>query len=128
MQLKLELCNLDEIVSDAVDGMETYLPDKGVKILYKRQVRPVRTLADADRLQQVIVNVLSNAVKFSKPHSFVEVDLSVVAGMAYVTIKDTGAGIPPGSKKPSLAALPRSMRQTRKPFTAVVWECIFQNS
>ncbi|MBM1814625.1 hypothetical protein JQW92_06055 [Sulfitobacter pseudonitzschiae] len=99
LQLKLELCNLDEIVSDAVDGMETYLPDKGVKILYKRQVRPVRTLADADRLQQVIVNVLSNAVKFSKPHSFVEVDLSVVAGMAYVTIKDTGAGIPPGSEE-----------------------------
>lgn len=99
LQLKLDTCDLDEIILDAVDGMETFLPEKNIKILYQRELRNVETLADCDRLRQVIVNVLSNAMKFSKPNSFVEVHLSVDAGMAMVNIRDFGSGIPPGSEE-----------------------------
>lgn len=99
LQLKLGICDLDELILDAVDGMETFLPEKNIKILYQRELRNVDILADCDRLRQVIVNVLSNAMKFSKPHSFVEVNLSVDAGMAFVTVKDFGLGIPPGSEE-----------------------------
>ena len=98
MQLKLDKCDLDEIILDAVDGMETFLPEKHIKILYKRELRNVEILADCDRLRQVIVNVLSNAMKFSKPRSFVEVHLSVEAGLALVDVRDFGLGIPPGAE------------------------------
>ena len=98
LQLKLDKCDLDEIILDAVDGMETFLPEKHIKILYKRELRNVEILADCDRLRQVIVNVLSNAMKFSKPRSFVEVHLSVEAGLALVDVRDFGLGIPPGAE------------------------------
>ncbi|UOA27064.1 histidine kinase N-terminal 7TM domain-containing protein [Pseudosulfitobacter sp. DSM 107133] len=98
-RLQLDNCDLNGIILDAVDGMETFLPEKNIKILYQKHLERVVIQADADRLQQVIVNVLSNAVKFSNPNSFVEVNLSVEAGMAYVSIKDSGAGIPAGSEE-----------------------------
>ncbi|MFX4298100.1 MULTISPECIES: histidine kinase N-terminal 7TM domain-containing protein [Roseobacteraceae] len=98
-QLKFDACDLEEIVSDAVDGMETFQPEKNIKILYKKQVGDVQVWADADRLRQVIVNVLSNAMKFSHANAYVDVNLYADAGMAYVVVKDTGAGIPPGSEE-----------------------------
>jgi len=39
-----------------------------------------------------------NAMKFSKPRSFVEVHLSVEAGLALVDVRDFGLGIPPGAE------------------------------
>lgn len=99
LQLQLDICDLNEIISDAVDGIETFQPEKNVTILFHEHPERVDIQADAGRLQQVIVNVLSNAMKFSNPGGEVEVTLSVEAGMAYVSIKDSGAGIPAGSEE-----------------------------
>ncbi|MCR8826752.1 histidine kinase N-terminal 7TM domain-containing protein [Pseudosulfitobacter koreensis] len=98
-KLTFARCNLADIVSGAVDSMETYLPDKGLRILYKRQLEEVPVWADADRLGQVIVNVLSNAMKFSHPGASVDVQLYSEGDRAYVNVRDSGLGIPPGSEE-----------------------------
>lgn len=54
--------------------------------------------ADADRVAQVLVNLLDNAIKFSRPGDVVTVD--VAAGperMALIQVRDTGVGIPADS-------------------------------
>lgn len=54
-----------------------------------------RVQADADRIVQVGVNLLSNAAKFSPAGDEVEVALAVRGGWARVSVADRGAGIPP---------------------------------
>jgi PAS domain S-box len=69
--------------------------------------REIRVRADAEKLRQIMVNLLTNATKFTEPGGSVTVTLSVRAGeaddecdggagMAMVTVADTGIGIAQG--------------------------------
>jgi len=51
-------------------------------------------VADAFRVQQVLVNLLSNAVKFSPPHSTVRLGIVTEGTMAKVCVSDSGRGVP----------------------------------
>jgi two-component system, sensor histidine kinase ChiS len=50
--------------------------------------------ADGDRLQQVLFNLVGNAIKFT-PQGSIEVSAAAAGEMASVTVRDTGIGIPP---------------------------------
>jgi signal transduction histidine kinase/ActR/RegA family two-component response regulator len=52
-------------------------------------------LGDAERLQQVIWNLLNNAIKFTPPGGLVEVTLERRGGDAAITVRDSGIGIAP---------------------------------
>jgi signal transduction histidine kinase len=58
---------------------------------------PVTLDVDADRVSQVLTNLISNALKFAPPSSRVAVSLDVdsSAGEAVVTVRDDGPGMPP---------------------------------
>jgi PAS domain S-box-containing protein len=55
----------------------------------------VRVDADADRIVQVCVNLLSNAAKFSPPGAKVEVGLQLLDGWVRLWVADRGPGVPP---------------------------------
>jgi CheY-like chemotaxis protein len=67
---------------------------------------------DADRLQQVVGILLSNAVKFSKPRGRIDVRLERVAGGAELRVCDEGAGIPAGVLPHLFDRLPQGTRAT----------------
>lgn len=52
-----------------------------------------RVLADPDRLKQVVVNVVGNAVKYCRPGDRVDVSLSAEEGLVVYVVRDTGPGI-----------------------------------
>jgi PAS domain S-box-containing protein len=51
--------------------------------------------ADATRLKQVLVNLISNAIKYNRQHGRVQIDVSMEAPWASVAVRDTGPGIAP---------------------------------
>jgi len=51
-------------------------------------------LGDPDRLQQVIWNLLVNAIKFTPPEGYVSIATAVAGGTAVLTVSDSGEGIP----------------------------------
>jgi PAS domain S-box-containing protein len=55
-------------------------------------------LADEDKLRQVLVNLLDNAVKYSPDGGEVAVELGSAPGLVTVTVRDSGLGIPPGEQ------------------------------
>lgn len=55
---------------------------------------PSRVWADPDKLRQVLVNLIDNAIKFNREDGEVVVRLSGQSGMVRVSVEDTGAGIP----------------------------------
>jgi PAS domain S-box-containing protein len=68
---------------------------KGVRV--ERALDPVAgpVLADPDRLQQIVVNLLGNAVKFTPRGGWVEVRLEEGAGEVRIQVRDSGKGIEP---------------------------------
>jgi len=55
-------------------------------------------LADEDKLRQVLVNLLDNAVKYSPDGGEVRVELGSAPGLVTLTVRDDGLGIPPGEQ------------------------------
>jgi two-component system OmpR family sensor kinase len=55
----------------------------------------VCVLGDPDRLRQLLLNLVDNAIKYTPPGGRVTLGLSRAAGVARVTVRDTGGGIPP---------------------------------
>jgi signal transduction histidine kinase len=87
--------NLSELVPSVVDAMRPAAEEKGVALRASMagQIPPIR--GDADRLRQVLLNVLTNALKFTDRGGSVEVGVTSAAGRARVIIRDTGRGIAP---------------------------------
>jgi CheY-like chemotaxis protein len=67
---------------------------KEIRIDVAITVRPAMTLGDPDRLQQIVWNVLSNAVKFTPARGQVWVRLEAAQGYR-LSVRDSGAGIEP---------------------------------
>jgi PAS domain S-box-containing protein len=55
-------------------------------------------LVDEDKLRQVLVNLLDNAVKYSPDGGEVAVELGSAPGLVTLTVRDCGLGIPPGEQ------------------------------
>jgi PAS domain S-box-containing protein len=77
-----------EVVSPAADAKNI-----SIEVNYDSTVGPV--LGDASRLQQVIWNLLANAVKFTPKNGSVHVDFRRAESSAEIVIRDTGMGISP---------------------------------
>ena len=92
---KLELrpgnCNLVEICRDVVEDQRA---TSGRTIELDAPDEPVTLRADCDRLGQVIVNLVSNAIKYSPQDCPIEVSVSQHDDVAVVRVRDSGPGIP----------------------------------
>lgn len=95
MALNISSVDLVHVISLAVDSMRPAADAKGIVIrpVLDDTVRPVR--ADADRLQQVVWNLMSNAVKFTPQGGRVEIRLTALGEAARLAVTDTGKGIAP---------------------------------
>ncbi|HEY3175095.1 MAG TPA: ATP-binding protein [Candidatus Polarisedimenticolia bacterium] len=62
---------------------------------FEVRVEPLRVLADRRRLDQILTNLLDNAVKFNKPGGSVIVSARQEPHTVILTVEDTGPGIPP---------------------------------
>ncbi|HYQ96336.1 MAG TPA: ATP-binding protein [Candidatus Eisenbacteria bacterium] len=95
LEVEMEEVKLLPILSDVIETLEVQAREKGLK-LCTPEVRPeLAVQADASRLRQILVNVIGNAIKFTKEGS-VSVSVESAGGSPYVEIevRDTGIGIP----------------------------------
>ena len=91
--LKLETIDLAVVIGAALDAVRPAAQAKGVRLA--EDVEPTVHLVqgDAQRLQQVIWNLLVNAIKFTPAGGMVTTTLSRVRNHIEVTVRDTGVGI-----------------------------------
>jgi PAS domain S-box-containing protein len=94
MGLRFAPVELMPLIEQAVEANRAYAEGLGVELRIAEGVDGVRVWADADRLLQVMANLLSNAAKFSPRGGVVEVAVSRAAGEARVAVTDHGRGIP----------------------------------
>ena len=92
---KIEICHF---VREAVEVNRAFADKQEVEIRVIDDGQPLYVKADADRMTQVIGNVLSNAIKFSPPDEYVEVVVERTGKKCRISIRDRGVGIPEGSR------------------------------
>lgn len=95
MEIRPTMFNLSELVRQVIARMEPEIEKKQVNVeLIITQERDIHVFADPDRIDQVIVNLILNAIQLSSPGSPVEVKLDI-EDKAIVCIRDYGPGIKP---------------------------------
>ena len=67
----------------------------GIELLLTGDRMPV--LADKSKIEQVLYNLLDNAIKFSHPDSAIRIETNEKHGKVFVSVKDSGIGIPKDS-------------------------------
>ena len=83
---------LAEIIAQAMETVEPLIQEKHHMISVV-SYRPLRVYADSTRLVQCVVNILTNAAKYTQPHGVIRVETAEEAGEAVITIADNGPGI-----------------------------------
>jgi len=85
---------LGPILAHAIDANEPYARELHVRLAYAGCEPGLRVSVDADRLIQVVTNLLSNATRFSTPGAVVTVSVARHDGNVKVSVVDRGPGIP----------------------------------
>jgi CheY-like chemotaxis protein len=96
-KLRLDMRPVDvvKVVLAAVDVIMPSAHAKHVALRTNLDVRTPSVLGDQDRLQQVIWNLLSNALKFTEPGGTIGVRLALNGRFVRIVVTDTGSGIDP---------------------------------
>jgi len=88
---------VDELVADVVSDFRASSPQH--EIVLHRPAQSLRAIADRERVEQVVVNLVQNAIKYSPHGGRVEVSVDRAGAHARVQVSDQGIGIPKEDKK-----------------------------
>lgn len=95
LRLRLQPTDLAEAVTAAAERLRPHVERQGLRLL----IRPAGGLplvqADPERIQQVVMNLLHNAIKFTPPGGQITVTVEPRDGHVAVAVADTGVGIAP---------------------------------
>ena len=95
VRLNIQAVDPVDLVRTAILSVAPAADARGVSIETIVRNHVGMMAADADRLQQVLWNVLSNAVKFTGRGGAIQVELSKAEGEVEIVVSDTGVGIAP---------------------------------
>ena len=84
---------LDELVEGAIRRVEPLLAGRPLHVLLAPDLPPIPV--DGMQFQQVLVNLLDNAIKFSPPESPIRLTAALAGDALEVRVSNTGEGIPP---------------------------------
>lgn len=95
IELSLEPVQVGLVLRNSLAMVESLARNKGVRLIDAEcENREVTVLADHVRLRQVLINLISNAIKYNKPQGTVSISCRTHAGMVRISVADTGQGIP----------------------------------
>jgi signal transduction histidine kinase len=93
MRLHIQRINLGDVVRHATDAVLPAAEAKGVKVALTIDENLPVIQGDADRLQQIAWNLMSNAVKFTPRGGQIDVNVSHAVAQIEIVVRDTGVGI-----------------------------------
>lgn len=89
-----ERVQLDKMAFEVADMLRIHAEEKQVTINAHRNKKPVYIIGNPDHVEQMLINLIENAIKYNKPGGSVTVHVFGNDREANVTISDTGIGIP----------------------------------
>jgi PAS domain S-box-containing protein len=95
LSIERESVDLDRVIQAAVESVQPQIAEQQHTLAIENDVRTPPIQGDAHRLTQVLVNLLSNAVRYTPSGGTILLRVTRDTGYAFVTVKDNGRGIEP---------------------------------
>jgi PAS domain S-box-containing protein len=92
--LRKERVSVQNVIARAVENVRSLVDDQGHRLTVSLSSGDVDVEADPSRLEQVLVNLLTNAAKYTEPGGRIEVTAELAQGEVAVCVRDNGVGIP----------------------------------
>jgi signal transduction histidine kinase len=96
---KVELCtkrlDLAAVMHNAVESVKALMEERGHHLEVVLPSQPLWVEADPMRLEQILLNLLTNAAKYTKPGGYIWLLAERANGSAVLRVRDTGIGIAP---------------------------------
>ena len=86
--------DLDDLAKEVAEKMQFVASEKGHKLECIINMVPPPIYADKDAIEQVIINVVSNSIKYTPDGGEIFIYVGSLAGKAYIKVVDNGIGIP----------------------------------
>lgn len=83
-----------EFFEDIFEALQIKVENQNRKIKIPKDIPIVKLLIDPQRIKQVLDNIISNAIKYTKPKGHINIEIRVIDTFFCVFIKDDGIGIP----------------------------------
>ena len=93
VQLEMSLLDIGGLVQTTIQGLQPAADAKGVQLIGSVPSEAGEMLADSRRLQQVLWNLVHNAIKFTPASGRVNIDVERARGYVQITVRDNGQGI-----------------------------------
>ncbi len=95
VQLNLSNFDIVELVKETFEMLEDKASDEKIQLRLKKDYdKPLKVHADHEKISQVLVNLIVNAIKYGRPKGYVEVRFYDMHNQILTEIADDGIGIP----------------------------------
>lgn len=98
LQVVLEPDDLRQVVHEVVSDMQALVPTRTIHLELPKQA-PIPVMVDRVRISQVVINYLTNALKYSAEQLPVTVGITLAGHEALVWVKDAGPGLSPEAQR-----------------------------
>lgn len=93
-EIKLQNKNIVDVVENIVLSISEYVENKGLTIDLKKENDTIITACDTDKIERIILNLISNAIKFTSLGGKITVKIKRMSDFIRISVIDTGIGIP----------------------------------
>jgi two-component system, OmpR family, sensor histidine kinase CiaH len=92
LQIVQESFQLDEVLHQVVKDFKSLAFKKNIEVT--AEISPIKLIGDKERLKQLFVILLDNALKYTKENGFISIKSTIKNSRAVIDVSDTGIGIP----------------------------------
>jgi PAS domain S-box-containing protein len=95
----LKNCDIVSYVEDITLSVKDYIESKGINMVFDTDVEEKVLAYDADKIERIILNLISNAIKYTKQGGSIFVKINDQGDSIVISVRDTGIGIPEDKQK-----------------------------
>ena len=92
--INLSKCDIVKLIENIVKISTSYTNKKGIDIEFKSEISKKILALDIEKVEKIILNILSNAIKFTNIGGKITVSIYMLNEEVCISVKDTGIGIP----------------------------------
>jgi len=97
-QLELQAVDVCKLMRECAELVSLEVPQRGLHLQLQLPDEPLQVLAEPRRLRQVLLNLLSNAMKYNVPDGHISLRTETSPGHVRLLVEDTGLGIEPAQQ------------------------------
>ena len=93
-ELRCSNQNIINIVEDITLSVADYTKNNKINLIFDTSDEEIITYCDPDKIERIMLNLLSNSIKYTPENGFIKVKIDSTQDEVIVSVKDSGVGIP----------------------------------